>query len=448
MKKSLLFIVGLAMVGLLQAAAPITALYAYGYDIQSESAGPVLRLSLDHVVYQGVYHSDLKDMVVINQDGQAIPFLIRNAASKTSQSRKQLSLPFYPLYLNNNADMKHIQVSTQSDGTIINIISPTGNGAATQRYYIIDASQVEQGTLEQIHLQWQQGEGTQLIETHLEASDDLQHWQAVGDLVFSSLQFADYQLLKDSAQLDQKIKKYYRLSWPSDEIGAISSVHIDVIQTQANATLMEMMGRKATMQYDNIYVYDLGGYMPVELINVKPIPDNSVAEVRLSSRNKETDPWQHRATTIIYRLRIGDRLLQNDPLRISPQAARYWQVEVIGKNYLNESPLLEPQWQAQQLLILAQGKGPYRLLFGRSDQGESQADEVVQQLLQLNQSQDAVHEARLVNYREYCGTPCVMPVAEATDWTRYVLWLVIITGVAGLAWMSVVLWREMNKPAS
>jgi hypothetical protein len=425
--------------------------YAYAYDIQASSSGPVLNLALNETVYRSVYHPDLKDITVINSDGQEVPFLIQQQDSPRESQQTEISLPFYPLRLGSSEELSSVRVQTHADGTIINIGShDASDGQNSRLYYIIDGSQIERGTINKIQIDWQKNIETQLIEARLEASDDLLRWHTIGQLVFSSMSFSGYNLLKDTADLHIAPSKYYRLSWQASDAD-IQSIRLYVQQTLIQQPQAHSVKIEVSSQQENNYFFDSQAYFPVNQVNLIPAEDNSIAEVRISSRNDESQDWQIRGKTLIYRLRIDDKSIVNDPIHLNGAAGRYWKVEVLGKkNYLNKSPRLRLSWQPQQLRFLAQGQPPFQLLFGRSHQEKAQAEQLLQDLIPSTQQLDpnTLQQAQLVNYQVICGEACLQPVVieVAINWTRYLLWLVILLAVAGLAWMSLKLFREMNTP--
>lgn len=443
----LVLLIGFSLVS--HGAVDIRQQYAYGYDIKTDHSGPVISTHLNATVYEGVFYPDLKDITVINAEGQEVPFTIQQQSTTQESQLTLFKLPYYPLTVNVSDDVNAVRVHTHADGTIINI----GNhqvqaGKNTRLFYIIDATQIEQGSINRIQIEWQKHDETQLIEARLEGSNDLQNWQTLANLVFSKMSFAGYELLKDSADLNSKPQKYYRLSWSPGEESPIQQVRLYVDQTRIHLPKDEIRILEAESTENNSYYFDSHAFLPITQVNVLPATDNSIAEVRIASRNEPQADWKIHGTMTIYRLHIGDKRVENNPLHLDTRAARFWKVDVIGeKNYLNAAPALQLTWQAQQLLFMAQGKAPYQLLFGRSHQERQQSEQLVKEMIQLTQKLDAdsIEQGSLVNHKTLCGSDCLKPVVLKIDWTRYILWLVIVVAVGGLAWMSRVLFREMNK---
>jgi hypothetical protein len=132
-----------------------------------------------------------------------------------------------------------------------------------------------------------------------------------------------------------------------------------------------------------------------------------------------------------YRVKGADGEQQNSPLQISVDSDRYWQAKLLNPGGLPQSPLrLHVEWVPDAVTFLAQGEGPFQLVYGSSTATHADTD-----LSHLPVSLDIAPATP--------GTPVLLggstrlAVKPAPfPRTRVVLWSVLLLAVIVLASMA------------
>jgi len=150
----------------------------------------------------------------------------------------------------------------------------------------------------------------------------------------------------------------------------------------------------------------------------------------------------------IYDLALpGSGNLANKPIVIPPTPARHWRVRIseAGGGLGQGVPRLEVAWIPSEVVFLAGGMGPFKLLYGNADaQSLALAPGAI---LNPMGSEDVSHpslqpgRATLEAARLLGGATRLRPAAPGPDWKRWILWSILLLGVGVLAYMA---WRLLK----
>ena len=100
-------------------------------------------------------------------------------------------------------------------------------------------------------------------------------------------------------------------------------------------------------------------------------------------------------------------------------------------------------WVPEELLFVAQGEGPFTLVYGNANVVSAYTP--LPQLLNRNDKHDnLIKVAHLGTKFELSPNPQLFP-SQPTDWKRYSIWAILILGVLLLAWMALGLYKQMNS---
>src|SRR4029453_11838046 len=116
------------------------------------------------------------------------------------------------------------------------------------------------------------------------------------------------------------------------------------------------------------FLFDLGGPIPVDRVQVDlPVP-NTVIEADLYSALEEKGPWLHHFSGVLYSLDRAGGALRNPEVAVPPIRRRYFKLAVAekGGGLGGGAPSLEVAWMPEQLLFVARGAGPFALGYGRA----------------------------------------------------------------------------------
>ncbi|MGN6093654.1 MAG: DUF3999 family protein, partial [Luteibacter jiangsuensis] len=111
---------------------------------------------------------------------------------------------------------------------------------------------------------------------------------------------------------------------------------------------------------------------------------------------------------------------------------------------LREPPHLRVEWQADRMVFLPEGDAPYRLLVG-SHLGRRAAWPIADAIAALRKEGGPAwrpEPAATASVRIVDGSKALDAAAAPFDWTRPLLWVVLLLGAAAVAAMAMSLLRK------
>jgi len=194
------------------------------------------------------------------------------------------------------------------------------------------------------------------------------------------------------------------------------------------------------MQPEGDVFFDTAGVYPVDRLRFHLPRINTVAQVKLYSRADENAQWRMIHQETLYRLQGRDGTEQESPeIQITPNRDRFWKMETGGagmENYeLGGTPLLDVGWRPEAITFLARGTPPFLLAIGSAN--ATDAGIPLERLLagdELYLVKAQIGAARSTNIPTVSLGAETVPLENQTR--RYVLWGVLLTVVALLAFMA------------
>lgn len=422
--------------------------YAYGMALHNTQTSSFYKLNLPMDVYRSAVHEDLRDVRVINAAGEEVPVWLRSELRQNQQEDKNIALPVFPLAGNvaDNSTTPRINVVTSKDGAIVNISDKNDKTNQTKTYYyIIDASRVD-GRLRSLRLKWESIPAGKIVAMSVSSSNDLHNWTALSEASLSYLDFNDQKLYQDKIDLPHFTGRYLRLSPVASLENRLSSVTATV--SHKHTTLMATRSLKLKTQLDigaSAFIADADARLPVNKLNIDLGQDNAVVDYILYARAHENATWTRLASHNFYHYTIQGKQTRNQSIDIKPGMWRYFKLEPAQKSGPKQLPVLELSWTPHQLIFMGQGKGPYRLVYGRGDSGvlNDKLSKLIKKI-KPDEYEQAVIGVETGAHQTLCGEPCLKVSDSPVDYTRYVLWMVVVLGSLLVLWMVVRLSREMK----
>ncbi|MDU9050945.1 MAG: DUF3999 domain-containing protein [Candidatus Electrothrix sp. Rat3] len=427
--------------------------FAYGMDLSISGNNAIYGLNIPAAVYQGCTRADLGDLRVFNAS-HTVAHLLRPQVSKETKRPAQ-ALPFFPL-LNDTqgtgSSPPDLHIATNSQGTIIDIRQDaSGKSSEVVTAYILDTSGLEQPA-DWLELAWE-GQGEQFsTSVRLDSSDDLNNWHVqVQSAALAELRFGGHTLFRNRIIVPRGIhqKTYLRLSWPVGKEGmrltAVKAGYNREEQVHPR-TVLTLAGKAlpATEQGAARYLYDSKGFFPVDQLKILLPEQNSLSQIAVFSRTDEKVSWKRRASLLAYRLTVEEVDMESEKLAINRTTDRYWLLELADNSGIHQAPTLELGWLPGQLLFLAQGEKPYTVAYGRAGLGAARS-----QVDRLLKAVDPEREKKLVapaqaGPQKILGGEARLQAAEELPWRRWLLWVVLVSGVLVVGMMALKLYKEMN----
>ncbi|WP_433768008.1 DUF3999 domain-containing protein [Pseudomonas putida] len=440
-------------IALAAAAEEKPADFATQVPLSVSGEGPWYRLELPLAVLLNARQTDLGDVRVFNAAGQPQAYALAREVAQTQDNRTLTDVKWFPLY--NSADdterAPSVRVQSSANGALVEVqpSSPLEAGEEALRGWLLDASAIK-APLQQLILDWtSERDGFQRFT--IEASDDLQHWQAWGEGQVARLAFADERVEQHEVGLPGQSARYLRLLWSAPQSAPIltsaqlqsaspRSLPLPLSWSQALAGASVKAGE---------YTWQLPMGLNVERVQIALDQANSLAPVTLSGRRDSSLPWQPMSSGLLYRLtQNGQDVVQNE-LQLSGQTVQQLKLTVDerGGGLGEQAPALKFAVRATQLVFLARGPGPYTLALGSTTAKAAN--------LPLSMLIPEYNAAKLATLGKATvdGAAVVAPTAAAvqasagTDWKKFGLWAVLLLSVLFLAAMAFSLLRKSSvKP--
>lgn len=443
--------IGLGVVGL-WVALSVTAQeqpadFAHQVPLALSGEGPWYRLALPLEIQLQARQTDLSDLRVFNAAGQAQAYaLVRETAR--SRENSTTDVKWFPLYnaADDNERAPSVRVQSSANGTLVQV-QPSSRleaGEEELRGWLLDASAIK-APLQQLILDWtSERDGFQRFT--IEASDDLQHWQAWGEGQVARLTFADERVEQHEVSLPGQPARYLRLLWESPssapvltsaqlQSGSRESLPLPLVWSQPLAGSTMKAGQ---------YTWQLPMGLNVEQVQVELSQANSLAPVTLAGRRESSQPWQSLGSGLLYRLtQNGQDVLQNQ-LQLSGQTVQQLKLTVDerGGGLGAQAPALRFAVRPTQVVFLARGEGPYSLALGNAT-AKAASLPLATLVPDYKPSRLAtLGTATLSGAATSTPVTAATPATIETNWKKIGLWAVLLISVLVLAAMALSLLRK------
>jgi hypothetical protein len=439
----------------LLAQAQTVAEFRNTIAVSVQSKDGLQRVELPAAVHQGLQRADMGDLRVFNAAGEALPFAFAGSRERAKVQAAAHTLPFFPQVQKTNAPQTgglDLQVKQMADGTLVSLrTSPKGKAEPTTRVtsYIVDASKVKE-PLAALDVDWVLADDARSFQLRVESSDDLQHWNTlVGNAPLLDIEHAGERLSRKRVEFSATKAKYLRLTWQRGSF-ELKQLKAETAATMAQAEYRSLQFTATAGEKAGEYLFDLGGRVPAERVALELPQANTVAPVRILTRDNKEKAWRDIGSATFYRLTRDGIELASPAIALYGAPERYVLLRVDNKSggLGNGMPKLNVEWQPASIVFAARGEGPYKIAYGNAQAASSSLA-----LTQLMPGYESGTEYKLALAKT--GEPVAQVVAEPTvvqtvvkqaGSKQGVLWLVLLGGVALLGWMAWKLGRQLNTP--
>ncbi|WP_257389217.1 DUF3999 domain-containing protein, partial [Tahibacter caeni] len=189
------------------AAAGQRSDYAQEWPLRlAREDGGAFRVVLSEAIYRAAHDPTLADIEVFNAAGESLPATLLGPEGASAQEwpRQMLDVPWFLLPPAAAADAADWNLRAERDATgRVLRIDASVNGdaaAASPRELLLDLSQIR-APLAALRLDWADDTAAFQTGVILSASDDLQHWQMIGDGLLADLRNGEERLRRDRIEL-------------------------------------------------------------------------------------------------------------------------------------------------------------------------------------------------------------------------------------------------------
>lgn len=411
--------------------------------------GPWYRLELPLAVQLGARQADLSDVRVFNAAGEPQAYALSRQSPQHTENRNVTEVKWFPLYAaDTHETLPDVVVKSSAEGTLLEVRPSTAAkpGKQVLRGWVLDASAIK-APLQQLSLDWShEQEGFQRFS--IEASDDLQHWEAWGDGQVARLSFADERVEQHDVSLPGQPARYLRLLWQGQAAPLLTSAKLtSATRSSLPMPLVWSQPLAGSRLKAGEYSWQLPTGLNVERLRVELKQPNTLAPVTLAGRRDSQQAWQPLSNGVLYRLTQNGQDVVQDELPLPGQTVTELklQVDERGGGLGVEAPALRVAVRATQLVFLARGEPPFTLVLGNASAKAANLP-----LSTLIPGYNAERFNTLGQAQVAGGVTVTSPAAAAVvdtgpNWKKFGLWAVLLLGVAALGAMA---YSLLRKPAA
>lgn len=432
--------------------------FAYAADLGTPEGTPFYELEIPELVYKNITRNDLGDMRVLNAAGQVVPHGLRNIKPEVVSHVSEGTVPYFPLYIKEDGSKGdlHLNIKRNASGDVLDIKSTNSIAQAGERLsgYLVDLREWDK-PVDEIKLSWNTEDKKSFIrKLKISISEDLSNWNNISvDKSLVNMFYENHQLIEDSIKLSSRRIKYLRIMF-DDEKPGLEITKVEVINTRSsqqykkNWLTTDVVINKTADALAGEYLFQHPLKTSLNELRVTLPENNTVVNVKVLSRESEDKPWQYRGTRLLYRLSVDGINIQQDEITLTGSRNLYWKLKINqqGGGIGAGLPIIELAWKPQQLVFVARGEAPYKLVWG-SVRVPAVTRDAKQILIGVNQENsksmlssahwmaDSVQAVNLMSLTE---------LEKPVNWRQWILWLVLIVAAITLIWMAV---RLMSKMA-
>ena len=453
--------------------------FAFSTNI-STGKQSVRQFELPYEVLRGLQRQDYGDMRIFNSQNQSIPFSVKVMAPQSKRHSSEHELDFFTLPEN---PQHHNRLQIEIDKYISRFNFSTMTSDSDKHNYIVIKNPYNEKGLDKLKLHWKTLNHAFSLKLKLEQSDDLEHWRTVKyRTTLYDLQHNSTMLIKDTIFLPrQSHAKYLRLSFSNQNSFLHSVTKISGYYSYQSLPELENW-KTLTLQPGEMaqeWLFNTESVVPIVKIGFdipqtgllyqgtlfskyspplikQAISDKSrfkkeVKKILLypdRKKPKQHDPWQYRQGFTQYRLLTESGEI-NSQVLLMPGIIKDSEWRIVLKQPLTllteQVPKIKIGWYPVVLTFLAQGNGPYRLLFGNPDIKSLRSGLIKS----LTASQTETVMVAAVNAVEK-SVPSTEPVTlvnwfRQMNWQKNLLWLLLCSFVLLMGTMAYKLYLRMNK---
>lgn len=419
--------------------------YAYGWPIQARAGASAYLVELPQEAYRWAQpDAGLADVVVVDAKGREVAMGRYEPAAPTS----------HPMTL----DAVLLPVPSGSDGVAGPSIRRSTNGdiliepgAAPATGHVHEWLFDARTAIAAERLEFPATQGDVKLSVDIDASSNLQDWQPrVAAASIVTLGHGDGAVDARVVNLDGPAARYYRVRTTSDDApwteGAKVTLSGSVVDAaardEAKRQWLDIANASADTSGGGVnYDYALPAALPVSAIRVALGQGDSVARLEVIS-----------VTGTVSGDNLGTIVVtpgQDDQRPLIVQAQRRDHLRLHSATSLRSAPKLSVGWRPDRFVFLPEGTPPYRLQVGSASARRAAwpVDDAIAALRTRNGAAWRPDPATLGEAQALAGDKA-LATATHFDWTRPLLWIVLLLGAALVAGMAATLLRKPPPPAS
>lgn len=439
----------------LTAAAVTSTDYAYRFALETKGNSEAWRIELTPEVYAAsLRDAGLRDLVVVNAQGREVPFAPMPAAPPQAHAYT-LNARLLPLPADSSGDT-NVHVRRNANGDIVIDQSRT-TSTAKPTQWLLDAHRAV--SLDSIEIEPSALVQDLRIHVVVTASDDLQQWSSRSeDTEIVSIKRGEDAVEQRKISVSGEPARYYRITvtdgdapWDSAQAPAVvlNGSYTDPLADRAATRQWQSLQAQATGKSTHggtDYDYVLPAALPVEAVRVMLADANTVARFSLFSHDDAGAGAGDVPLASITATKMGNASDDAQAYTFNPMRMQHLRLHT--DTPLPHPPAMAVAWHADVFVFLADGAGPYSLLAGSyaARRGDYPVDAALEKMRPSDASGDWQPPLAALGARSDVGGAAALLAPKVPfDWTKPVLWIVLIGGALLVAGMALSLLRQSKR---
>lgn len=398
------------------------------------------------------------DLRVVDARGQVLPMAWVHTAPPWLPRVDTVALPYVAWPKDRPAPTggPQTQIEWTSDGSTLRIRreasgamtvdTPSPPKADAAPTWLVDLQPLGERRANALSLDWSPAEHGLVRAVRVAASRDAQQWHDVGRATLVEWQAGPIASDGAARQVLQRRVALEALPAGTRWLRVQAEGSLELTALTAEVRLLAPVDNVRAEAFDSARFpirpegFDLGAALALRRIDFEWPEGSTVVGWRLE---REMSPhWLTAAQGTSWQMKRGDAWMRSDAVDVDASAARRWRVVALPQTPSLPSEV-KVQWLAPQIVFVASGGGPYRLVLGRA--GAVDRSVPLATLMPAYRNDDE-HRLPLADL----GMIDVRPDRRGWAWTdipgqRLALWAALVAAVLLLAWMAWRLARDMAR---
>ncbi len=450
---------------LLGIAARADVIPVYQID---QASGTYVQTTITHDIYRYSAYSQLNDLVVIDKQGNKLPYRISAPGTQISEQSQQTNVRFFPVAVGAPPEtlLALSSASIRLDDNEISVsVEKTTNEelqdkAAPIDFYVVDLSDLKKRA-DKLIVDWQVTDAKQYLEVQVSGTNDLTTWVNFAQTTLVQLQKEGQQLTRNkiAVNLAEMQYAYLRLKFTRGndnlQLTKIQVENTDKIPNAPAVDVWEVKGELAEDQDSALRAGNHSAAMPVAAWeftrdDIAPITNISLNlgtivygdSIKVFSRHSEKQAWQLLHQGIWFNAQVGSTWQQSDAINLYSNSDTYWRIELNELVRTTLTPTLVFHFQPQTLKFIANNTPPYKIAI--DDQAAPNNQETSAQIFSQLMNGKELQWGQ-VSFTEL--KPNISSFARhgmQVTWKTILFWSVLIIAVGVLVFVAIRLMGQMK----
>lgn len=422
--------------------------YAYGFAVETTDAADYYEIALPLAVYRSTADPRLRDLGVYDRQGRPVPRFVEPpvAAPEPAERRIEIRAFALPRDAPRSPEAIRLLLQTGRNGGFVALESAAADPPSTRpASYILDLRDLE-APLAAVELDWASRETSFIGQVRVDGSSDLQSWSLVGRGAVAQLTDGSAAITTDRVELSGRRFDYLRVRWsglPEDwRLDGVAGILRDEV-APVDRRWLELAGR---YDPDSGHLFETDAAPWVDRVELVLPEDNVVVRASLYVGSDDGRSWTRLHQGTFYRWRRDDASVSGPVVTIDGRRSRRWRL-VVDKGSPEVALGLRLGWRSDTLAFVAQGEAPYTVAAGRAADAPEGFPQVAafadSGVLSVIRQTGRGAPARL-GRRLDLGGAVRLEIERTTPWTKILLWVLLVAGVALVGWMASRLLRQLD----